>query len=55
VDDVGWLNTSPTAVQSMSVWLARHTSERPDRVDLEFLIERVSRVPSRNEQALPVM
>jgi len=23
VDNIGWLNTSPTAVQSMSVWLAR--------------------------------
>jgi len=52
VDDIGWLNTSPTAVQSMSVWLARHKSERPPMVDLEFLIERVSRLPARKEQDL---
>jgi hypothetical protein len=52
VDDIRWLNTSPTAVQSMSVWLARHKSERPSMVDLEFLIERVSRLPTPKEQAL---
>ena len=52
MDDIRWLNTSPTAVQSMSVWLARHKSERPSMVDLEFLIERVSRLPTPKEQAL---
>jgi hypothetical protein len=36
----------------MSVWLASHKSERPPMVDLEFLTERVSRLPTRKEQAL---
>jgi hypothetical protein len=52
VDDIAWLNTSSTAVQSVNVWLARHKSERPPMEDLEFRIERVSRLPTRKEQAL---
>jgi hypothetical protein len=35
-----------SAIQSMSVWLASHKSERPPMVDLEFLIERDPRLPA---------
>jgi len=51
VNDIGWLNASPTAVHSMSVWRARHKRERPPMVELEFLIER-SPTPNPQRQAL---